>query len=71
MTAGPILLLLHQSPLREVSEAEALATLEEAERAQPRRIFQLDTRFLKDDVEGGHWRSSHMYLREQAARSWR
>ncbi len=67
-SATPILLLLHDSPLRTVSEAEALATLSPQELAQPRRIERIDTRHLADDVNGGYWRSSHSYLRETAGR---
>jgi hypothetical protein len=67
MSTGPILLVIHQSPLREVTEAEAIGTLGEGEGALPRRVFSVDTRHLKDDVEGGHWRSSHLFIREQAA----
>lgn len=70
MTTSPasILLLLHDSPLRTVSEAEALATLSSHELAQPRRIERIDTRHLADDINGGYWRSSHAYLRETASR---
>lgn len=68
MNAGPILFLLHQSPLRTVSEEEAIATLSIDELGRSRHIEVIDTRPLKDDVEGCHWRSSHDYLREQAAR---
>jgi hypothetical protein len=65
---APLLLLLHDSPLRTVSEAEALATLNSHELAQPRRIERIDTRHLADDINGGYWRSSHSYLRETASR---
>jgi hypothetical protein len=51
-----------------VSEVEAIGTLAADELGRPRNIDGIDTRPLKDDVEGGHWQSSHVYLREQAAR---
>jgi hypothetical protein len=65
---APLLLLLHDSPLRAVSEAEVLSTLNPHELAQPRRIERIDTRHLADDINGGYWRSSHAYLRETASR---
>jgi hypothetical protein len=68
VSSGPILLVIHQSPLRTVSEEEAIATLATAELGRSRMIEGLDTRPLKDDIEGGHWQSSHVYLHEQAAR---
>ncbi len=68
LSHAPILLVLHDSPLRAVSEAEALATLAPEELAQPRRIERVDTRPLAEDIKGGHWRSSHTYLREAAGR---
>lgn len=68
MSTGPILFVLHQSALRTVSEEEAIGTLSAAELGRPRRIEAIDTRPLKDDVEGGHWRSSQVYLREEAGR---
>jgi hypothetical protein len=67
MNTGPVLLIIHQSPLRTVTETEALGTLDEHERALPRRVVSLDTRHLKHDVEGNHWRSSHIFIREEAA----
>jgi hypothetical protein len=67
MSEGAILLVVQQSPLRTVTEADAIGTLEEREQALPRRVFSLDTRHLKDDVEGGHWRTSDRFVREQAA----
>jgi hypothetical protein len=63
-----ILIVSHDSPLRIVTEAEAIGTLGPNEVGLPRLIEKLDTRHLKDDVEGGHWRSSHLYLRSEAAR---
>jgi SMODS-associated and fused to various effectors sensor domain len=68
MAPGPILLVLHDSPLRTVGETEVLATLTPEELAQPRRIERIDTRPLEQDIKGGHWRSSHTYLREAAGR---
>jgi hypothetical protein len=68
VNAGPILLLLHQSPLRTVSEEEAITTLSADELGRSRQINVIDTRPLRDDVEGGYWRSSRDYLCEQAAR---
>jgi hypothetical protein len=67
MSKGAILFVVQQSPLRTVTEADAIGTLDEREQGLPRRVFSLDTRHLKDDVEGGHWRSSHLFIREQAA----
>lgn len=68
MSAGRILIVLHDSPLRVVSEAEALHTLTPDELALPRRIERIDTRHLDEDVQGGHWRSSHIHIRNEAAR---
>lgn len=68
MSTGPILLVIHESPLRAVSEAEALSTLVADEHVLPRRIERIDTRHLHDDVEGAHWRTSHLHIREEAAR---
>ncbi len=60
--------IVHQSPLRTISEEEAIGTLSAAELRRPRRIEAIDTRPLKEDVDGGHWRSSQVYLRNEAAR---
>jgi hypothetical protein len=68
MSLDTILIVTHDSHLRVVTEAEALSTLTAQELARPRRIERIDTRHLKDDVDGGHWRSSHLYLRGEAAR---
>lgn len=68
MSNGPILLLLHQSPLRTISEEEAIGALSAIDLGRPRRVETIDTRSLKDDVEGGHWRSSEVYLRDEAER---
>jgi len=58
---------VHDSPLRTISEAEALSTLSTMELAQPRKIVRVDTRRFGDEIQGGHWQSSHQYLREISA----
>src|ERR1700683_2443860 len=68
MTRGSLLILTHQAPLRAVTEAEALSTLTDLEQAMPRRVVQIDTRSLSEHVEGNHWRSSHVFIRDEAAR---
>jgi hypothetical protein len=67
VSAGALLLIIHQSPLRTIAETEVVRTLTDAENSVPRRVFALDTRQLKDDVDGGHWQSSHLFVHEQAA----
>lgn len=66
MSTEPLLLILQDSPLRAVSEPEALETLSAAELGQPRRLERIDTRHVADDIDGGHWRSSHTFIREAA-----
>lgn len=68
MASDKILFVLHNSPMRDVSEDEALRTLSEEERALPRDIAWVDTRPYAADVDGGHWRSSHTHLRQEASR---
>ncbi|MDP3909848.1 MAG: SAVED domain-containing protein, partial [Gemmatimonadales bacterium] len=67
MNGEQILLVRHQAPLRAVGETEALAVLSEGDRAVPRRDVLIDTRPYQEDVEGGHWRASHAYIRQVAA----
>lgn len=68
MASDKILFVLHNSPMREVSEGEALKTLSEAELVLPREIVWIDTRAYAADIEGGHWRSSHAHLRQETSR---
>ena len=62
-----LLLIRHQAPLRVIGEAEALAVLTLPERSLRRRDVEIDTRPFAEDVDGGHWRSSHAYIRQAAA----
>jgi hypothetical protein len=66
MSTEPLLIVQHQSPLRTVSDTESLAILTVDQQSQPRQVFTVDTRPFQHDVEGGHWRSSHGYLRQVA-----
>src|SRR5580698_7388156 len=66
MSIEPLLIVQHQSPLRTVSDTESLAILTVDQQSQPRQVLTVDTRPYQHDVEGGHWRSSHGYLRQAA-----
>src|ERR1700722_17346681 len=66
MSTEPLLIVQHQSPLRTVSDTESLDILTADKQSQPRRVFTLYTPPYQHDVEGGHWRSSHGYLRQVA-----
>src|ERR1017187_6628938 len=66
MSTEPLLIVQHQSPLRTVSDTESLDILTADQQLQPRQVFPVDPRPYQYDVEGGHWRSSHGYLRQVA-----
>src|SRR5688500_3072996 len=68
MASNKSLLVLQRSTMRDASEDEALTTLSEDESALPRSIVTTDTRPYAADVDSGHWRSSHTYVRQEAAR---
>ncbi len=68
MSNDKLLILLHQSKLREVAESEALAVLSAEESAMPREIMRIDMSRFDEDVEGGGWTRGGTYLRSEAQR---
>lgn len=66
MAGEQVLLVRHHAPLRTVGEAESLGVLSVDELALPRRDIVVDTRPFHEDVEGGHWGTSHAYIRQTA-----
>lgn len=66
MSNSGVLLIRHQSAMRVVGEKEALASLTDEEQRAKRRDVELDSRILIEDVEGGYWRSSDAWVRQQA-----
>lgn len=67
MATDHILIVRHDSPMRVVGQAETLAVLVGRELALPRHDLAVDTRPFKEDIEGGHWRTSHAYIRAISA----
>src|SRR6266849_7586509 len=63
MAGEKILLIRHHAPLRVVGEAETLGVLSTDELSRPRRDIVVDTRPFIEDVEGGHWGTSHAFVR--------
>lgn len=67
MTNDKLLIIRHQSHLREVAEIEPLSVLSTEESRLSRSEVVLDMREFQQDIEGGHWRTSSVFLRKQAA----
>jgi len=66
MSNEKILIIRHQSMLREVTESEPLTVLTDEESKRSRSEVVVDMREFQQDIEGGHWRTSDTFIREQA-----
>lgn len=66
MNAPRLILVLHQAPIRLVSEQEALSAFNADELTGARSLLVIDSRGLVEAVEGGHWDSSDAWVRERA-----
>ncbi|MBL7940695.1 MAG: SAVED domain-containing protein [Flavobacteriales bacterium] len=67
MTNDKLLIIRHQSQLREVAEVEPLSVLSTEESRLSRSEVVLDMREFQQDIESGHWRTSSVFLRKKAA----
>jgi hypothetical protein len=68
MNGKRITIVRHQAPLRTVGEAEAVAGLGGAVAGMLLTDWEIDSRPLNFDVEGGYWRSSDHWVRREASR---
>src|SRR5260370_28807170 len=67
VAAERLLLILHSSSVRAVTETEALVALEANDHQLARSVIPVDMRSFEEEVEGGFWRESHAYIRRMAA----
>src|SRR4051812_9346489 len=65
-TMKRLLIILHSSQMRRVSETEALAALPPELTQVPRQVIEIDTAPFAVDIDSGGWEASAIYLKTKA-----